>query len=270
MHEDLVRSELDGLCRPLDVTVYDVIYRQEKLVVMLDRHPKPLSLDELATISAKFSSLLDTREDLLGVLGNFELEVTTPGLERPLRNQDHFRQVIGKRLAIKLKRALGGRRRLWGVLTHVDESEIKIIDVADSESSVTSSPAISKKKNSKVKETSDKKADFLHTGISESITSSTVFADYQGIIISMEDIEEAHLYFDWKAALAGTEFLEQDTRESEGVEDLEFFIGEDLSTLSGVELPESNNTAREPSRLGQAGFSSKTANKDTDRRANNG
>jgi len=53
--------------------------------------------------------------------GRYTLEVTSPGLERPLRTADHFRREVNKVVSVRLREAVDGRRRLQGTLLRADE-----------------------------------------------------------------------------------------------------------------------------------------------------
>ncbi len=271
MKVDAIQPELEAFCVPLGVTVYDLRYQQEKLIVMLDRPAKPLDLAELAEISGSFSSFLDTREDLLAVLGNFELEVTTPGVERPLRRTEHFQKAAGKRIAIKLKRALAGRRRLWGILESTDGSEIIISDVTDSDPVNAVSRSAAKKKSTGDKTAAsppEGKADFVHAAELETAGPSVSLALYKGIVLDPEDIEEAHLYFDWREALSKAESSDKNYGDTDA--DSEYFSGEDLPDGPAGDMTTVTEGTLAPAHPRQTDFSRETANSDSDRRAKNG
>lgn len=54
-------------------------------------------------------------------VGDYALEVSSPGVERPLRRPVHFEQSVGKEVSIHLAQALEGKRKLQGTLTRVDD-----------------------------------------------------------------------------------------------------------------------------------------------------
>ena len=64
------------------------------------------------------SDLLD-EHDLVGE--RTTLEVSSPGIERPLRTPEHFRRFVGTEVAVKLRPAAEGERRLQGVLEAADD-----------------------------------------------------------------------------------------------------------------------------------------------------
>ncbi|HET9215247.1 MAG TPA: hypothetical protein VFN93_10890 [Gaiellaceae bacterium] len=57
-------------------------------------------------------------------LEHYTLEVSSPGLERPLREARHFAGVVGRRVAIRTARELGGRKRFRGEVLGASEREL--------------------------------------------------------------------------------------------------------------------------------------------------
>ena len=56
--------------------------------------------------------------------GRYTLEVTSPGLERPLRTPNHFQREVNKVVSVRLHHAVEGRRRLQGTLLRADDKSI--------------------------------------------------------------------------------------------------------------------------------------------------
>jgi len=77
-----------------------------------------VNLDDCASVSREVSALLDVEEP---VSGNYTLEVSSPGVERPLFNAAHFRRFIGHRAAVRMHQPVDGRRRFAGQIVKVDE-----------------------------------------------------------------------------------------------------------------------------------------------------
>lgn len=95
-------------CEAIGVTLYDVEYLQgaKTLRVYIDRDKEQggISLDDCALVSEKVSDELDPL-DLFPT--DYNLEVSSPGLERQLRQAWHFDKVKGKKIEIKLFQSLG-------------------------------------------------------------------------------------------------------------------------------------------------------------------
>jgi len=69
------------------------------------------------------SDLLD-QHDLVGP--RTTLEVSSPGIERPLRTPGHFRRFVGAEVAVKLRAGAEGDRRLAGVLDAADDDGVVV------------------------------------------------------------------------------------------------------------------------------------------------
>jgi ribosome maturation factor RimP len=80
--------------------------------------PAGVTLDNIALVSRLVSRELDHNDPMPG---RYTLEVTSPGLERPLRTADHFRREVNKVVSVRLREAVDGRRRLQGTLLRADE-----------------------------------------------------------------------------------------------------------------------------------------------------
>lgn len=80
----------------------------------------PIDLDRLAEVSGTVSAFLDERPEL-APSHRYELEVSSPGLERRLRRADHFTRALGQRVAVRTVATAPGDRRAEGVLLRADE-----------------------------------------------------------------------------------------------------------------------------------------------------
>lgn len=71
--------------------------------------------------------------DLLrGYLDRYTVDVSSPGLERPLRKPAHFRNAIGRKVSIRTSSEIGGRKRFKGQVTAADHDEL-VLGVGDGE-----------------------------------------------------------------------------------------------------------------------------------------
>lgn len=106
----------------------DVEHRREGrgavLRLLMDR-PGGVSLDELTAVSRQVSDLLDVHEDALA--GAYVLEVSSPGVNRPLTRPAHFEAYRGKRVHVRTRMPLGGRHSFRGLLDSVTPSDIVVV-----------------------------------------------------------------------------------------------------------------------------------------------
>src|SRR3546814_13915531 len=80
-----------------------------------------VGIEDCEAVSREVSAKLDV-EDLIS--GNYTLEVSSPGVDRPLFAAEQFARFIGERAKVGLKLPQDGRRRLQGVLPAVDGERI--------------------------------------------------------------------------------------------------------------------------------------------------
>ena len=82
-----------------------------------------ITVDDCELISRAFEEILD-REDYISE--NYIFEVSSPGLDRPLKKEKDFARSIGKDVEIKLYKALNKEKEFVGVLTDYDKETITI------------------------------------------------------------------------------------------------------------------------------------------------
>ncbi|MEM6986618.1 MAG: ribosome maturation factor RimP [Pseudomonadota bacterium] len=94
----------------------------QTLRVYID-HANGVDVDDCGTVSQQLSSALDV-DDPIG--GHYVLEVSSPGIERPLFTLSHYEQHIGQRVKLRTVVAVDGRRRFTGVLASVSDETVDI------------------------------------------------------------------------------------------------------------------------------------------------
>ncbi len=92
------------------------------LRVYVDK-PGGITIDDIARISRELSVVLDVEEPLAGA---YTLEVSSPGLQRPLFTPSHFQAQVGQRISIKTKLLVKQRQNFKGVLRQADEKGIAL------------------------------------------------------------------------------------------------------------------------------------------------
>lgn len=109
--------------RAVGLELVDVELRSGNLVVTVDREGG-VDLDALASASRAISAAID-REDV-GPAGHYELEVTSPGLERRLRRPEHFQRFVGQKIAVRTAPGVDGERRLEGHIVAADDDAVVV------------------------------------------------------------------------------------------------------------------------------------------------
>ncbi len=91
--------------------------------IMAERPDGSITIDECEALSKAMSPVLDVA-DL--VTGNYRLEVSSPGIDRPLVRPSDFEDWAGHEAKIELKDAVDGRKRFKGVLEGFEDGEVRI------------------------------------------------------------------------------------------------------------------------------------------------
>lgn len=84
-----------------------------------------VSLDDCSSISRAVSAALDVEDPIDGA---YDLEVSSPGLDRPLRTPEHFEKFKGSKVRVKTYAPVGDRKTFVGILKGFSEGEV-IVDV---------------------------------------------------------------------------------------------------------------------------------------------
>jgi len=63
---------------------------------------------------------------LRGYLDRYTVDVSSPGIERPLRTPAHFRDAIGRKVAVRTEHEIGGRKRFRGQVVAADERTLSL------------------------------------------------------------------------------------------------------------------------------------------------
>lgn len=94
-------------------------------VLEADSSSRSVGIDECEAVSREVSAQLDVEDP---ISGNYTLEVSSPGLDRPLFSAAQFARFAGQVAKVTLKLPQKGRRRLQGAILRVDEDRV-VFDV---------------------------------------------------------------------------------------------------------------------------------------------
>jgi len=94
------------------------------LQVMAERpDTRQLDLDDCQAISRRLSDLLDEQDP---IEGSYRLEVSSPGIDRPLTRQKDYADWAGHEARLKLAETLGGAKQVSGVLQGIDKGIVLV------------------------------------------------------------------------------------------------------------------------------------------------
>jgi ribosome maturation factor RimP len=108
------------------------------LQVMAERSDGTLTIEDCETISRDISPLLDVHDPIAGA---YRLEVSSPGIDRPLVRPSDFEDWSGYEAKIETKKLIDGRKRFRGMIEGFADGEVRIeVDIAPGERGVIGLP----------------------------------------------------------------------------------------------------------------------------------
>ncbi len=97
--------------------------RFSTLRVYID-HPQGVDVDMCADVSRQVSAILDVEDP---IAGEYNLEVSSPGLDRPLFTLEQYQLNIGQNISLRLRLAFEGRRKFTGLLRGVEGEDVVLL-----------------------------------------------------------------------------------------------------------------------------------------------
>ena len=90
------------------------------------RHEEPIGIEDCQRVSHDLSALLDVEDALTEGLAEFTLEVSSPGLDRPLRGEADYRRFVGRLAKIVSREPIAGQSHFAGRLAGFADGEVVI------------------------------------------------------------------------------------------------------------------------------------------------
>ncbi len=91
--------------------------------IMAERPNGGMSVEDCAAISRRLSPVLDAYDPMPGT---YRLEVSSPGIDRPLVRASDFAQFVGNQAKVELKEPVDGRKRFKGTIEDVVDEEVHL------------------------------------------------------------------------------------------------------------------------------------------------
>lgn len=120
---ELVRELVEPLLVSSDLELVDVEVERGVLRLSLDR-PGGIDLKAIAEISPVITAALDDADP---ISESYQLEISSPGLERPLRTPEHFARFLGSKVTVRTLPGVPGERRVTGTLSDADDLGIQVL-----------------------------------------------------------------------------------------------------------------------------------------------
>jgi ribosome maturation factor RimP len=120
-----LRKLIEPAVTALGFELVGVEYLQGKtglLRVYID-HPDGIGVDDCQSVSYQVSGILDVEDP---IRGQYTLEVSSPGLDRPLYRAQDFERFAGNDVDVRLLAPVNGRRKFKGVLDGLRDGQVVI------------------------------------------------------------------------------------------------------------------------------------------------
>lgn len=119
----MIQQELEQLVRPsiedMGIEFWGVEYRRQGrsglLRIYIDK-PGGVVVDDCERVSREVSALLDVHDP---IQGQYQLEISSPGMPRPLFYPEQYARYIGEEVQIKLNVPFEGRRNITGEILEI-------------------------------------------------------------------------------------------------------------------------------------------------------
>ena len=116
----LIEPVVEGLGYECVGIEYNPHPKHGLLRIFIDRE-QGVGMEDCTAVSHQVSGVLDVEDP---IAGEYNLEVSSPGMDRPLFKIEHFKQFIGHRAKVNLFKPVEGRRNITGLIEKVDDGDV--------------------------------------------------------------------------------------------------------------------------------------------------
>ncbi len=120
---DMLTPVVTGLGYELVGIEYLPAGKQSVLRIYIDAE-QGILVDDCEKVSHQVSAVLDVEDPIRGA---YALEVSSPGIDRPLFTPEQYARYVGQAVRVQLARALDGRRKFKGELSEVNEDSLTLV-----------------------------------------------------------------------------------------------------------------------------------------------
>ncbi|MCM3078932.1 ribosome maturation factor RimP [Brevibacillus invocatus] len=124
---DIVTELVTPIVSEMGLELVDIEYKKEGsnwfLRVFIDNEVGNIDIDDCALVSEKLSQKLDETDPIPTA---YFLEVSSPGAERPLRNDKDFKKAVGKHVNITTKEPIEGASQFEGELLSFEDGKLTV------------------------------------------------------------------------------------------------------------------------------------------------
>ena len=125
------QSQLETIIEPivtsLEYSLWGIEFvargRESLLRIYID-HEEGISLDDCVKVSRQVSAVLDVEDP---IADEYNLEVSSPGVDRPLFKLEQYEMMAGSTANIRLRMPFEGRRRFKGVIKGIEDQDVILV-----------------------------------------------------------------------------------------------------------------------------------------------
>jgi len=122
--EDILRPVVEGL----GYEFWGIEYRsqgyQSLLRVFIDDVENGIGVDDCEKVSRQISGVMDVEDP---IQTEYTLEVSSPGMDRPLFRPEQYQEFVGHQVQIRLRMAFEGRRKFQGLIKGVEGDDVVVV-----------------------------------------------------------------------------------------------------------------------------------------------
>ena len=119
MNTDSLHAVVRNVVEQLGYGCWGIEYnagRRRALLRVFIEHPEGITHDDCSSVSHRLSGVLDVEAS---IRLPYTLEISSPGIERPLLEVDHYRRYVGRRARVNCCAPIGGRKKFVGRIAAV-------------------------------------------------------------------------------------------------------------------------------------------------------
>ncbi len=116
----LIKPVIEAMGYELWWCEYKAQGRQALLRIFIDG-PAGIGIEDCQRVSHQVQGVLDVEDP---IEGHYNLEISSPGIPRPLFSQEHFQRYVGSSVQIRLQRPWDGKRNILGIIQSVETQHV--------------------------------------------------------------------------------------------------------------------------------------------------
>ena len=128
--EEKIKTFIEPIINNLGYKIYDVIYEKEGkenyLRIFLDCNldgKNPITIEDCEKVSNAINDLLDEKDF---IKSQYFLEVSSPGLERNIRSDEHLEKFLKSKIEVHLFKPINKKKTIIGILEKYDKNIITV------------------------------------------------------------------------------------------------------------------------------------------------